>query len=351
MNLLFSINHPAHVHFFRNAIAELRNRGHTIHITNRSKDITDDLLQRYGLDSTMLSTQRSGLLGMAGELAAHERRLYRLLREWEIDMALSIGGTFIVHACALRRIPSIAFSDTEHATLQNRITYPFATRIVTPECYRDALGHKQVRYRGYHELAYLHPNYYTPGNDVLQALQIREGQPFVIMRFVGWEAAHDIGHAGLSLQRKIEAVEAFSAHARVFISSEKELPHELAKYRVTIPPEQMHDALYHASLLYGESATMASECAILGTPAIFIDNHGRGYTDEQERRYGAVFNFTESASDQLRSIQKGVELITSTGLKESWRGKREQILQDTIDVTAWMIDFVEGWNQNRTAKT
>jgi len=343
MNLLFSINHPAHVHFFRNAALELGRRGHTVHITNRRKDITDALLARYGLASTPLSTQRSGLIGMAGELAGHARRLHGLLREWNIDMALSIGGTFIVHACALRRIPSLVFCDTEHASLQNRITYPFATKIITPECYRHALGSKQIRYRGYHELAYLHPNHYTPPASAPAELGVGAGEPYVIMRFVGWQAMHDIGHCGLSLEHKIEAVEKFSDHAQVFITSEKELHGKLAEFRVRIPPEQMHDALYHASLLYGESATMASECAVLGTPAIFIDNDGRGYTDEQEHRYGAVFNFSESPDDQARSIQKGLELLTAPDLTDVWRRTREQILNDTIDVTAWIVDLVEDW--------
>ena len=34
------ITHPAHVHFFRHAIAELRARGHDVAVTTRRKDIT-----------------------------------------------------------------------------------------------------------------------------------------------------------------------------------------------------------------------------------------------------------------------------------------------------------------------
>ena len=55
----------------------------------------------------------------------------------------------------------------------------------------------------------------------------------------------------------------------------------------------MDDAIASASLLYGESATMASEAAVLGVPAIYLDNTGRCYTREEEEKYGLVFNFTE----------------------------------------------------------
>ena len=70
---------------------------------------------------------------------------------------------------------------------------------------------------------------------------------------------------------------------RVFISSESELPADLEPYRIHIPIEQMHHVQAAAALFVGESATMASESVCLGTPAIYIDQVGRGYTDEEAR--------------------------------------------------------------------
>ena len=48
--------------------------------------------------------------------------------------------------------------------------------------------------------------------------------------------------------------------------------------------------LAHCRAFVGESATMASECAVLGVPAIYAAQTGRGYTNEQESRYGLVTN-------------------------------------------------------------
>ena len=70
-----------------------------------------------------------------------------------------------------------------------------------------------------------------------------------------------------------------------------------------MPPEEMHTLLYYATLLYGESATMASEAAVLGTYAVYLDDVGRGYTDEEESKYGLVFNFTESIEDQANLLK------------------------------------------------
>jgi predicted glycosyltransferase len=43
---------------------------------------------------------------------------------------------------------------------------------------------------------------------------------------------------------------------------------------------------------------MSSEAAVLGVPAVMIPTTGRGYTDEQERRYGHARHFVEDDYDQ-----------------------------------------------------
>jgi predicted glycosyltransferase len=101
-----------------------------------------------------------------------------------------------------------------------------------------------------------------------------------------------------------------------------------------------------ASIVYGESATVASEAAVLGIPAIYLDNTGRCYTREEEEKYGLVFNFTESEEDQEKSILKGVELLSTPGIKEEWQRRRQKMLNDKIDVTAFLVWFVENWPQS-----
>ena len=101
--------------------------------------------------------------------------------------------------------------------------------------------------------------------------------------------------------------------------------------------------MYYATLLYGESATMASECAVLGTHAIFSDFAGRGYTDEEEEKYGLVFNFKLDKESQRESLEKAVELLENNNLKNIGRKKREKLLEDKIDVTAFMVWFVENY--------
>jgi len=253
------------------------------------------------------------------------------------------GNAYVALSGRFLGKPSLLFDDTEHASLQVNLIRMFGTRIFTPCCYRKDLGKNHVRYNGYHELAYLHPEVFKPDPSILKTIGVSEGERFTIIRFVKWQASHDAGHNGIHERMKIRAVESFSRFGKVFVSSEGELPRELECYRFRIPPERIFDVMFYASLLYGESATMASECSVLGTPSIYLDNNGRGYTDEQEKRYGLVHNFTESPEDQQRSIEKGIKILENYDQKH-WKEQRKALLREKIDVTGFMMDVVKKYS-------
>ncbi|HEX3013205.1 MAG TPA: hypothetical protein VHO92_02885, partial [Methanobacterium sp.] len=144
---------------------------------------------------------------------------------------------------------------------------------------------------------------------------------------------------------KISAIGELSKYGRVFITSEKPLQKEFENYRINVSPEKMHHLLYYATLLYGESATMASECAVLGTHAIFCDYAGRGYTDEEETKYGLVYNFHDEVSMGKNSLNKAIKLLENLNLKTEGKKKREILLKDKIDVTEFMTRFVESYSK------
>ena len=104
------------------------------------------------------------------------------------------------------------------------------------------------------------------------------------------------------------------------------------------PVEDIHHLIAHAQLVVGESATMSSEAAVLGVPAVFIATTGRGYTDDQERRYGLVRHFTEDQYDMRADRDRGDARRARVQLG---RRARQRLLDEKIDVTAWMIDYFE----------
>jgi predicted glycosyltransferase len=57
MKILIDINHPAHVHYFRNFISEIQKRGHICIITNRDSPFIMAFLEDYGIRHIIRSSR------------------------------------------------------------------------------------------------------------------------------------------------------------------------------------------------------------------------------------------------------------------------------------------------------
>jgi predicted glycosyltransferase len=291
MRVLVEILHPAHVHFFKHAIAAWTRRGDEVLVLSREKDCTNDLLTACGIPFRSISSIGSRKWQLLPEMVVRDFRMVRAAREFRPDVLVGIMGVTIVQVGRLIRRPAVVCYDTENADLTNRFVYPLAHSVCTPTCYQAPVRGRHVTYPGYHELAYLHPRRFQPDRKVVESLGIDPGRPFFILRYVSWQASHDLGEQGLGAGFKRKIVGLLARRGRVLITSEAPLPEDLAPYHFPLPPAPMHDVLAFSRLRVGESATMASEAAVLGVPALFISDTGRGYTDE-ERDYGLVFTFT-----------------------------------------------------------
>jgi uncharacterized protein len=340
MKILVDINHPAHVHFFRTFIGLAEKKGAEVIITASKKDIAFELLEEYGLKYISVGSYGKKKLQKIFNLPIIGIRMLKITRKFRPDILMGIASFRAAQASWLTRKKSFVFDDTEHSSFEIRLYKPFATRIFTPDCFRKNIGKKQFRYPGYHELAYLHPDYFCPDPRILDELGVTPGEKFVIIRFVSWNALHDTGRTGFSLDMKCKVIKELSKHAKVFITSEQDLPENLREYKLKISPSRIHHAISYASLVFGESATMASEAAMLGTPAVFTDSDGRCYTDELQEKFGSVFNFTTSLPDLEKALEKGIELLKTENVKEIWAKKRLAILENKKNVTELMMQWV-----------
>jgi predicted glycosyltransferase len=308
MRILIDIGHPAHVHFFRRPIELLRSRGHDILVTSRIKEIAVELLDALGIQHTILSSKKNGgLISLGKELVSRNLKLLRIVRKFKPDIMAAIGGVNIAHVGKLTGIPSLVFYDTENATLQNAITYPFATCVIVPRCYEAWLPKKRhMRYAGYHELSYLHPKYFSADRSVALRNGLSGTRDTFFIRLVSWQASHDIGEKGWNADLVTQFVGFLQERGEVIISSENPLGADLERYRYKGNPAEVHHVMAFCRAFIGESATMASECAVLGVPAIYAATTGRGYTNEQETRYGLVTNIREITLDAITTAVSNV---------------------------------------------
>ena len=319
----------------------MQEKGHEFFIVARDKDCTFQLLDSAGLPYVSRGKGSSGILGRVFYMLRTDATMVKQARKFNPHLFISFGSPYLAHAAFLLRKPHVVFDDTDHNPLVQLLYKPFTRAIAVPSCYTNKKTHKHITFNSYLELAYLHPNYFTPDTSITAQLGLSANTQYVILRFVSHKVVHDIGKRGITNDVKIRTVTEFSKYARVFVSSETELPDVLKSFAFPLPPEKMHDALAYASLLYGDSASMAAEAAVLGIPAIYADQKGTGYTDELEARYGLVFNYPVNAKSIDGSIQKGIEILQNNAGKEEFQQRRQQMLNEKIDTTEFMVKFVE----------
>jgi uncharacterized protein len=339
MRIVVDINHPAHVHYFKYFIQEMRKKGHEVLLTASEKDIIFSLLENYHLEYVNAGNYGNSQLQKLINIPIIDFRYYTLVKTFKPDILMGAGSIRAAHASFLLNRPCINFEDTEHSNEQIRLYMPFVKVVCTPSCFGQDLGKKQVRFDGYLELASLHPNRFTPNPAVLNDLGLTPDDVFIIVRFVSWRASHDVGQHGI--RDKLGFVKALERYGRILITSEGALPEELQPYRIRVSPDKLHDLLYYATLYIGEGATTASECAVLGTHAIYVNTLGLGYIAEESAKYDLVSDFSSRVFTDKTVLAEATRLLENKNLKNEGRVKSARIVREKCDVTAFMIWFVE----------
>jgi len=339
IRVLFDVVHPADVHFFKNVIGRLLARGDEVIVTSRRKDITVLLLDELGISHRVISTKGKTPLGLFVELVYRDWELWKIADSFNPHVFVSNNSPCGAHVAWLKSKPSLVFDDTEIHRFNRYLYYPFVTEVHTPDCYRLRIGKKQRRYPGYHVLAYLHPNHFTPDVSVLKEAGIRPEEKYVVMRFVEWGAMHDVGVNRMTLEAKKKIILTVGSLARVIISAESPLPEELESYRINLDPVLMRHLMAFASLVIAESATMCSEAAVLGIPALYVDDTGRGYTDEKEVRYGICRNFPIWGLERVIDTAKNI--LSRDSARREFLPMREKMLSDKIDVACYQLNQID----------
>jgi len=345
MKILIDIGHPAHVHYFRNFIKIMKRNGHEFRIIARDKEIVHYLLSKYNLIYFSRGKGSKSFIGKILYLLKGDFILLKNTFNYKPDVVLSFASPYAAHASKLLNIPHITLDDTEHAKFGQMLYVPFSKVILTPKNFRKNFGEKQIYFNGNMDLTYLHKNYFKPDPEVLSNLALEKNEKLIFIRFVAWEANHDIGYNKLNLNEKIKLVEELSHYGKIIISSESKLPEKLDKYKTNFPLEKVHSLLYYTDIFIGDSTSMATEAAILGTPAICIN--------EAATQFGVFedyikFNLIELLTNSNKVIERTKTLLNLPNNISFFSERLKNFLNNKIDVTAFMVWFVENYPDSFT---
>jgi predicted glycosyltransferase len=340
MKALFDLYHPSHVHLFKNAIWELEADGHEVLITARDKEVTVELLDAYNMEYVIPAAKRPGKIGLVTETATRFGRMVRLTQRYNPDVIAGRINPVSVYTSKLAGASNVMFKDSDYTTKLSNIIHPLVDVMYIPANFDMDLGSIEHRVDAFQELAYLHPNWFEPDPELLSDHGINSDDTYFVLRFVAMDAHHDGGHHGFSTKIKRELISSLEEHGEVFITSEDPLTPEFEEYRLPIPAHLIHHLLSFADLYVGDSQTMATEAALLGTPAIrsnsFAGNDDLSNFVELEETYELLYSF----ADESKAVSKVTELAADPDADHRWERRRAKLIEQKADVTEDMVDVL-----------
>lgn len=319
----------------------MQEKGHKLLFSVREKGEIISLLDTYKFDYKLYGKIKKNVFSKLIGLFQFNYLLNKILKHFEPDITLSHSSFYLAQVSRWNKVLNITLEDSGNME-QVMLYKPFTNSILSPDCYRKKHDKKHLFYKGYHELAYLHPKQFSPNLNIYTHLGIKANKKFAVLRFVSWTASHDIGQGGLSLQEKTDVITYLSSKMRVFISSEDKLPTTFKKYQLNIQPSLIHHLLAKASIVISEGATIASEAGVLGIPSIYVNSLVRSYNEDQEQ-YGTVFNYRNGKG----VLEKIKLLLSNPNLQEETRKGCDKMLSDKINVTAFLVWFVENYPKSK----
>lgn len=367
MKILVYMGHPAHFYLFKNTIIQLREHGHLVEILIKKKDILQNLLDNQGWEyhNILHEGRKNSKIGMLIGMLKRALRLNSFVRKFKPDIltGTSVENSFIG---PLRGIPVINCNEDDAAVvpLYAKLSYPGANAILNPiVCNSGKWDNKATKYPGYQELAYLHPNHFTPSREVVESYKIDTEKPYFVMRFASLNAHHDAGIKGINTEIAQRLIDILSPHGRIYITSERPLEPQFEQYRIHINPLDMHHVMAFASLYIGDSQTMAAEAGVLGVPFVrFNDFVGRiGYLRELEDVYELGYGVHASPLTADSAIKRadgtaqpsGVEALyervtqlvamPAEERKTTFQARRKKMLSKKIDCAKFLTWFIENY--------
>lgn len=346
MKILIYLGHPAHFYIYKNSILTWKNKGHELFILIKKKDILEDLLQAAELPyhNILEEGRKDSKYGIFLGMIKRAIRLFSFCIKHKPDIltGTSVENSFVGK---LLGIPVINVNEDDAAVvpLYARLSYPFATEILTPKvCDNGKWNSKSIKYNSYHELAYLHPHHFISDKSIVEKY-FSIDKPYFVIRFAKLNAHHDNGIQGINTVIAEKIIEILKPYGKIYITSERELEPQFEAYRIQINPLHMHHVMAFSQLYIGDSQTMAAEAGVLGVPFVrFNDFVGRiGYLKELEDVYKLGFGVKTSEVNRLyETIDM---LVKMPNRMEVFQERRKKMLSEKIDYAQLLTWFIENY--------
>jgi predicted glycosyltransferase len=326
MSVFVAIGHYPHVNFYKNAIQELKRRGIEIKLIVQPRgNLTAIVEHEIGLPFKSIGHHQSALYQKAINLLFNDIKTFSYVIKNSCDVATGVcGGIELAHATFICRKPSVIFEDDIEQRLVYYLYKPFATRIVVPH-HVPAKGHNILKYNGFKELAYLHPNYFIPREDVLKEYGLGP-ESYVFIREVSNTTTNYYGLKEGSLAKICPELRTMGFD--IVLSLENKTLKNLYKDYCTIlqePVSDIHSLMHYAAFTIASGDSMSRESCLLGTPAIYTGGRNMSINSELEKM-GCLLR-CEPEKQQILTLASKI-------LKNNLKARTKQIIGEAM-ATEW----------------
>ena len=258
---------------------EFRKREIDVIVTCRKYDYTIGVLKNGRIEPVIIGEY--GGRSLLSKLIASSERQLELSRYWlntrRPDIHISMTSPEGTRVAFGLRIPILLLSDTPHSTFVNKLTIPLADTVIIPKAVAfneylniDSNKDKFVRFNGVFELMWI--NKFSPKESVLKNLGLTKYE-YVVLRPGEFKAAY---YPTMNIKQSVMSniISELLEHVNVIILPRYVDQYEFLKQELgdnIIIPDKAVDTLsleYYALLVVTGGLTMATEAALMGTPAI-----------------------------------------------------------------------------------
>lgn len=338
-SVVIDIIHFPHVNFYKHAIKSLTEKNIDVHVILRPRGRLISIFQkecpdvRYVIIGEYKKTIVSKLFGII------ERDIAFLnhLRKIDFEVGTGISSDSLAHTTHFFKKPYINFGDDiEYKLGYYYLVHPFSTRDVMPKCV-PAYGKNFLKYPGFKELAYLHPNYFKPNKEALKPYDLNPYE-YVFIR----EASNaSLNYRKMEMGNLSKILDFLKENdLKIILSIEDKSLVNLFKDHCIIleePVEDIHSLLSYANFTISSGDSIARESCLVGTPAIYTGGRDMAINNELIKR-SCMFKVEDEDS-----IRNAMDYMINNDIKKEVEVKIKYALEhEWVDTTQVILDILLG---------
>ncbi len=330
MNILFDLLHPADVNLFKNSIYNLSKDSYKVFLTYRQRGVLD-LIAKNELpefDIVRLGVHRKNLLGKVFSIVQREVLAFRFLRRNKIRLVVCQGLACGI-ACKLLGVKILHYDDDS----EYRFTFLLGKWLSDIDVMPDFMpvnGKNFLKYKGFKELAYLHPDYFTPNEGVLADYGLQANN-YVFIREISNVSVNYHNRQGL-LPEIVNYLK--EKNIKILLSIEnKELVNEFKESCIILkePIKHLYSLIYHSRFVISSGDTMAREACLLGNPCIYSG----GRIMQANKKFIDIGIMLKT--EEIEQVYKTIDTMMDTSVKQRVRGEMVELIRNEFEDTNTVI--------------